>query len=470
MWYRHEADGDGKLARVEARIVLDGGAYLSTSRAVIANASYFAVGPYRCDSVLVDGTVVRTNNPPNGAMRGFGAVQVCFAYEAQMDRLASVLGIDSAELRLRNALRAGEANPTTGQMIPEPFPTEQIIRTLMRMPLPPSGSSSDDFETVDDIALSRRPSRVHRGTGYALGFKNLGYSEGFDDFTDARVVLSESGAEVHTAASDMGQGLEVALVQIARTALGMENVRVVFCDTSLIGSAGSSSASRQTQMSGNAVYRAARVVREKALEVGGGDDMSDEGVFLDGVLVLPLDELCRNGPIEATERFRYPPTERANESGQGNVHAGFVVAGHRATVDVDLELGVIRIVQIDTAQDVGRVVNPKAVIGQIEGGIAQGIGLALMEELLLESGMILNSNLGQYLVPTVRDVGPVRAELIESPGAWGPLGVKGVGEPPTVSSTAAVAAAIRAATGKLLTRVPIRPEDVVSTELEWMDD
>jgi CO/xanthine dehydrogenase Mo-binding subunit len=174
-----------------------------------------------------------------------------------------------------------------------------------------------------------------------------------------------------------------------------------------------------------------------------------------------LPELLAAGPIEHRVRFRHPPTERPNETGQGNIHVDFAVAAHRAVVDVDRDLGLIRVVQIDTAQDVGIALHPDSVIGQIEGGIAQGVGLAVMEELVLEDGVIRNASFTDYLLPTFADVPAVNAVLIEEPGAWGPWGAKGVGEPPTISSTPAVAAAVRAATGRPITRVPVRPDDIV---------
>ncbi|HIE22500.1 MAG TPA: xanthine dehydrogenase subunit D [Acidimicrobiia bacterium] len=456
MWYRHESDSDGKLVRVEARIVLDGGAYASTTAAVLANACYFAVGPYRCDSVAVDGVGTRTNNPPCGAMRGFGAVQVCFAYEAQMDRLAQALDIDPLQIRRRNALRRGDAMPTSGQVIETPLPTVEVLDSLAAMPLPGKEEVSD---VPGGSGLTTDPEHVSRGVGYALGFKNLGFSEGFDDYAQARVRLTSEGAVVETAAIEVGQGLVLVLAQIARTALGVSKAAVRHVDTSRIDSAGSTSASRQTQISGGATLEATRRLRERILDYYGGDDLTDGGVFLDGKLIAPMARVVET-PWEETVTFRHPPTTPPDEDGQGVVHADFAVAGHRAVVDVDPELGLAKVVRVDTAQDVGKALNPQAVRGQIEGGILQGVGLAIMEELVVEDGVILNANFTDYLLPTILDAPEVEALLIEEEGSWGPFGAKGVGEPPTISSTAAVAAAIRAATGKEISRVPIRPQDI----------
>ncbi len=454
MWYRHEADDQGRLVRVEARVLLDGGAYASTTSAVLANASYFAIGPYRCESVAVEGIGARTNNPPCGAMRGFGAVQVCIGYEAQMDRLAAQLGLDPLEVRRRNALATGDRMPTTGQRIETPLPVIDVIDSLAAMPLPdvvgrlPGGSG-----------LTTEPDQVRTGVGYAIGIKNLAFSEGFDDSAQARIRLTEEGAVVETAAIEVGQGLVTVLAQIARSALGLSEAVVRHVDTSRIDSAGSTSASRQTQMSGGATLEAATRLRQRILDHHRGDDLVDEGVVRDGEVVVPLAVLVTE-EWEETSTFRHPPTEAPDENGQGNVHADFAVAGHRAVVNVDTGLGLVTVVKVDTAQDVGKALNPESVRGQIEGGILQGVGLAFMEELLVEDGVVKNPTFTDYLLPTILDAPDVEALLIEQGGSWGPFGAKGVGEPPTISSTPAVVAAIRDATGRDLSRVPVRPEHI----------
>ena len=460
LWYRHEADPDGTLRRVRSRIIIDGGAYHSTSSAVIGNAVFHAVGPYRCDSVTVEGIAVRTNNPPCGAMRGFGAVQACFAHEAQMDKLADALGMDRVELRIRNALGAGDPLNTTGQILSTPLPAVELLERLRAMPLPPAEPGDDPRLLPGGTGLATPPSAVRRGVGYAIGIKNLCFSEGFDDYAEARVVLTPFGAEVRTAAAEVGQGLGAACAQIARTALGVEDVVVYFDDTSQIGSAGSSSASRQTQMTGGAVLEACRALKEMALQRGGGDRLDDDGVWRDGELVASLADLCRDGNLEYHTRYRHPPTVEPDADGQGDLHADFALAAHRAVVDVDPELGLFRVAAVDTVQDVGYMINPQSVVGQIEGGIMQGVGLAVLEEIVVEDGVIKNPTFTDYLLPTFLDAPEVGVEVVEEPGSFGPFGAKGVGEPPTVSSTAAVVAAIRDATGLELNRAPVRPEHV----------
>jgi CO/xanthine dehydrogenase Mo-binding subunit len=241
--------------------------------------------------------------------------------------------------------------------------------------------------------------------------------------------------------------------------LGVASVEVTHVDTSRIDSAGSTSASRQTQVSGGATLEAASRLRTRLLEHYRGDDLDDDGVWMGDVLVVPWSEMVEEG-WEETVTFRHPPTTGPDENGQGVVHADFAVAGHRAVVDVDAELGLVKVVRVDTAQDVGLALNPASVRGQIEGGIMQGVGLAIMEELVIADGVIRNPTFTDYLLPTILDAPEVEALLIEREGSWGPFGAKGVGEPPTISSTPAVVAAIRAASGKDLARVPVRPQDI----------
>ena len=460
LWMRHEADRDGTLRRIEAKVVIDGGAFQSTSNSVIGNAVYHAAGPYRCDSVAVDGVAAKTNNPPCGAMRGFGAVQACFGHEAQMDKLADALGMDRVEFRIRNALRRGDPLATSGQVIDTSTPVVEILERLRRMPLPAENLSDDPRLLPGGTGLTTSRPMVRRGVGYAVGIKNLCFSGGFDDYSEARVVITPFGVEVHTAAAEVGQGLGMSCAQIARTVLGIEDVVVYYDDTSKIGSAGSTSASRQTQMTGGAVMEAARMAREIALQRGGGDVLDGAGVWKDGALVTPMKNLVGGENIEYHTRFHHPQTDEPDHDGQGNVHVDFAFAAHRAVVDVDEELGLFRVVQIDTVQDVGFMINPRSVVGQIEGGTMQGIGLATLEEVVVEDGVIKNPTFTDYLLPTFLDAPPIEIEVIEEPSSFGPFGAKGVGEPPTVSSTAAVVAAIREATGLELNRTPVRPEHV----------
>jgi CO/xanthine dehydrogenase Mo-binding subunit len=441
IWCEHRATRAGELVAVRMRILLDGGAYASSSTAVTSNAACFAIGPYAVDNALIESTCVYTNNPPCGAMRGFGAVQTCFAAEAQMDKLADELGIDPVELRLLNALGPGGKLPT-GQPIEGTLPVADVIRRAAALEPPePEELPREAIRLPGGAGNTTRGEGVRRGVGFAVGFKNICYSEGFDDYTAARVILREDGsAEIHCASAEVGQGVTDVILQVARTELGTDDVTLAQPGTAAVGSSGSASASRMTWMAAGAVQLACRAALEERERRGGGE-IDVERVYRHA-RTTPLDP--ETGQITA---------ERA--------HVSFAVAAMRVVAEVDLDLGLTRLVWIGTAQDVGKAINPLAVEGQIEGGTAQGLGLALMEEITTRDGLITNASFTDYLIPTALDMPPVVSELIEDPEPGAPYGVKGVGEPPTVVSTAAVVSALRAATGRELTRVPVRPDDIV---------
>ncbi len=440
IWAEHRATRTGKLVAVHMRILVDGGAYASSSTAVISNACSFAVGPYVVENVSIDGLAVYTNNPPCGAMRGFGAVQTCFAAEAQMDKLAAELGIDPVELRLLNALEPGDML-ATGQVVTGSLPTREVIRRAAALPVPePEELPRDAIRLPGGAGNTTRGEGVRRGVGFAVGFKNVCYSEGFDDFCTARVrLLADGSAEVHCASAEVGQGVTDVILQIARLELGTDDVVLASGSTAEVGSAGSSSASRMTWMAAGAVQAACRAALEERERLGGEADV--ERVYRHP-RTFPLD----------------PETGQITE---GQAHVALALAAMRVVVEVDVDLGLTRVVWIGTAQDVGTALSRTAVEGQIEGGTAQGLGLALMEEIQTRDGVIANASFTDYLIPTFLDMPPVLSELVEEPEPDAPYGVKGVGEPPTVVSTAAIVAALRDATGRELARVPVRPDDIV---------
>jgi xanthine dehydrogenase D subunit len=472
MRFEHGATADGELLYVVARIVLDGGAYASSSPAVCLNAVSTGVGPYEVPNAEIDGYVAYTNNPPCGAMRGFGSVQACFAYEAMMDKLAAEAGVSPVEIRRRNAMSTGTVMPT-GQVMDGPAPVAELLERVDAMPLPPESTPDDLRELPGGVSNTTHGEGVRRGVGYAVGYKNVGFSGGFDDYSTARVrLLAASGeplAEVHTAACEVGQGGVTVHAQIARTELGVDRVNVLTADTQ-VGNAGSSSASRQTWLTGGAVKAACEAVRERVLLLAAErlGRSTEPLVLRDGRIatasgepLLDLVEVLGDKPVEETREYRPRPTVPLDpETGQGDVHMAFGFAAHRAVVDVDVELGLVKVVEIATAQDVGRAMNPVAVEGQIDGGIAQGLGLALMEEIQVADGLVRNPSFTDYLIPTVLDMPPVRKEILELPQPHAPYGLNGVGEPPTISSTPAIVAAIRQATGRPLTRVPVKPDAI----------
>jgi CO/xanthine dehydrogenase Mo-binding subunit len=436
--YEHGATRDGRLVYVRADIVLDGGAYASSSPAIAGNSATHAVGPYRVPHASIDAWAVYTNNPPCGAMRGFGTVQPCFAYESQLDRLAEVLRMDPVELRRRNALHEGCSLPT-GQVLDSPAPVAELLDRLVALPLPDQAPPEPG---------------IVRGVGYAACLKNIAFVDGFDDYSTARVRLRAVDgrvvATVSSAAVDVGQGVLGVQRQIVVTELGVSEVQVELED-SRFGTAGPTSASRHTYVTGGAVRNACRKIRERLGELAAGRPVPDDIAALLGETVL-----------DETAEFHHRPTfplDPVNGQGDNAMQFGFAV--HRAVVDVDVELGLVTVVDMATVQDVGRAINPRVIEGQLQGGTIQGMGLALTEEIQLCQGTVLTDSFADYLIPTMLDAPPIRVEIAEFPDPHAPYGLRGIGELPAISSTAAVAAAVRSATGRPVTRVPIRPEDLV---------
>jgi len=398
-------------------------------------------------------------------------VQAAFAYESQMDKLAAAVGVSPVEIRIRNAMSEGSILPT-GQVIDSPAPVADLMLRLEAMPLP--APAADDIRVLPGgVSNTTHGEGVRRGVGYAIGIKNVGFSEGFDDFSTARVRLELVGDEpsvlVHTAAVEVGQGLVTVQAQIARSELGVERVTIAAADTQ-VGSGGSTSASRQTYVTGGAVRAACEGVRSLLIEravqrYGEGEYRLVDGQvesLRDGV-VGDIASLLLDGAVERTAEWRHRPTHPVDEhTGRGDAHVQWAFCAHRAVVDVDVELGLIRVVELAAVQDVGKAMNPDAVLGQIHGGSAQGLGLAVMEEVQLLDGKLRNPSFTDYLIPTIMDMPPMRVEVLELADPHAPYGLRGVGEPPTISSTPAIVAAVRAASGVDLKRVPIRPEHLVA--------
>jgi xanthine dehydrogenase D subunit len=468
IWMKHHADLNGKIVKIESRMVFDGGAYCSTSPAVLINGITHTQGPYKCDNAIVDGWAVRTNNPPCGAMRGFGVVQACFAHESQMEKLAAAVGVSPVEIRLLNAMETGD-RMITGQIMDSVAPVAQCIRETDAIPMPAPLENNADLRTIPGgTGLTAQPSNIRRGVGWGVSIKNLMYSEGFDDFSTARCRISNGVVTIKFATSEVGQGFTMLAQQIARTVLGVDEVILDTIDTQ-VGSAGSTSASRQTWMSGGAVQVACQAALAQLFDhVATKFEMTRSELEIDGTDIVDrltqrrvtVSEAISEIEIDCTEEYHHPPTEDLDENGQGNCHVAYAFVAHRAVVDVDPELGLIKVVQIATAQDVGRVLNPLAAMGQIEGGIAQGLGLAVMEEIIVKDGKVRNPSFTDYLLPTFLDSPTVEMVFIEEHEPKSPLGAKGIGEPPCISVTPAIANAIRQAVGRELPRVPIRPYDI----------
>ncbi|NRQ35871.1 molybdopterin-dependent oxidoreductase [Nonomuraea sp. NN258] len=472
MHYEYGATRDGRLLYADVEILLDGGAYTSSTRNVVGNAASLAVGPYVIPNIEIDAYGVYTNNPPCGAMRGFGAVQACFAHESMMDRLAAACGLDPVTIRQINAVEQGSAL-ANGQVLWAPLPMADMLRQARELPMPPEQDFADIRELPGGASQTTHGEGVRRGVGYGVGLKNICFSEGADDYSTCRVRLEVIGgaatALVHTAAAEVGQGLVTIEAQIARTELGIERVVIHPADLQ-VGDSGSSSASRQSYMTGGAVKTACEAVRERVFALAAErfgrayDDLSLAGgkvVSESAGVLAAIEDVLGAEVVEETREFHHHPTTGMDPvTGRGDSHTQLALCVHRAVVDVDVDLGLVKVVELAAVQDVGKILNRLSLEGQIHGGTAQGLGLAVMEEIVVSDGKVRNPSFTDYLIPTILDMPPMRLEILENADPRAPYGLRGAGEPPTLSSTPAVVAAIRDATGLALSRVPVRPEHI----------
>lgn len=470
--YRHHADAEGRLVKVEAQILLDGGAYADVSAEALAAATAFSVGPYVCPNVFVDAWAVRTNNPPAGRMRGEGALQACFAYESQLDQLAARVGVDPVEIRRRNAMSTGDPMPT-GQAVTCPAPVAALLDAVAEEPLPALPVDDPDAEWLlpGGPGGAGDPGAVRRGIGYAVGMVHMLGAEGEDEVSTATVRVSGDHATVICAAVDSGQGFATLARQIVQSVLGVSEVYVAPVDSDQ-SIAGPAARGRHTWVSGGAVERAALMVRHQLLQpIAANFGMSVELLQIadgkitsyDGVLGMPVAEALEGKELWATAQCRPHPTEPLDEAGQGDAFVSIAFCAMRAVVDVDIELGAVRVVDVTVAQDVGRALNPRQIEDRIEAGVAHGVGLALLEDLRTDGGLLVNPSLTGYRLPTALDTPEVRiAALLEERDVVATFGAKAVSAVPAVVAPAAVAAAVRAATGLPVGRLPIRPEDAIT--------
>ncbi len=455
------ADGNGRLIAFRCHGDFDTGAYASWGPTVANRVPVHATGPYAVPTVLCTSAAIHTTNPPSGAFRGFGVPQAAIAGEALMDMLARQLGLDPWEMRRRNALGVGDST-ATGQVL---------------------GAGAALPECLDAIgprwqALRDAAAAFNRGGGGALrhgaGIACMWYGIGNTSLPnpsemvmglrrDGRVVL-------FSGAVDIGQGSNTVMVQIAADALGVPagEVELVAGDTDRTRDAGKTSASRQTFVSGNAAKLAGEALRAEILRrcnAGAAAHIRLEDgrvVVTDGGLTRTLDPVTltadsENLVLRGEGRFD-PPTTALDADGQGIPYASYAFAAQAALVEVDVALGTVRVLHIVAAHDVGRAVNPTLVEGQIHGGIAQGLGLALMEEFVPGR----TENLHDYLIPTIGDIPPIETLLIERPDPLGPYGAKGVGEPALIATAPAILNAIADATGVRMTDVPATPARVLA--------
>jgi len=436
---RWGATKEGILTGVEVEIIADGGAYIYTSPKVLGNATILCTGPYLIPNVKVDSYAIYTNNIPNGAFRGFGGPQAAFSAEMQMAKLAEKLGIDPVELRMRNLIKEGE---TTSLQSPLPagITIEQAVTTCAEKAGWKKNSKSQ--YTFENNQGSSKKSNLRKGIGFACGYKNIGFSFGYQEncwaaielhgsSTIEKVVLKHAGAEV-------GQGAHSAFIQMAAHGLNVSTdiIEIVTSDTSITGNSGSVSASRMTFMAGSAIKGAA----ELALEKWNNEER----------------------PAIAEYKYLAPKTTPFDpETGACEPNFAYAYVAETVECTVDMETGKVQIKNIICADDVGQMVNPQQVIGQIEGGLVQAAGYALIEDFIQKDGVTLTDKLSTYLIPTAMDI-PEKIDsiVLEIPDHVGPWGIRGVGEMPLLPLAPALACAVHNATGVWFDEFPLTAERV----------
>ena len=438
---RWGAAADGRITAVSSTAWLDAGAYNYTSNKVLGNCHLGQAGPYEVPNAEIDSHAVYTNSTPGGAFRGFGAPQAAFAAETQVNKLAEALGMDPVEIRRINSLRDGSVGITQ-----TPLPAGVTLPTVIdRCAAEAARGSNGTAPFSPFLSLPGSPQALRRGRGFACAFKNVGFSFGFPERCEATIVLHGDGdepdrAELHHAGAEVGQGAHTAFVQMAAEATGVapERIEAHWSDTATSGDSGSASASRLTFMAGNSILGAA----EEA-----------EKAWIDG-------------DRPATGRFRFvpPPTEPLDpEDGRCTPNFAYGYVAQHVELTVDVDTGHIRVDRVVSTHDVGRAVNPDLVVGQIEGGVVQGHGYALSEDLRTDGGRILNPRLSGYLIPGIGDIpSQVESVTMELADPLGPWGARGMAEMPLIPYAAAVVAAVHDATGIWLDALPLTPDRVLS--------
>lgn len=438
---RWGARKDGRVIAAEMDLISDCGAYAYTSSKVLGNATLMCTGPYDIPNVKVDARTVYTNNIPNGAFRGFGGPQGSFAAESQMNKLAEALGMDPVEIRMRNLLDEGGL-----LSVSTPLPAGVSIRAVAAKCAEEAGwiKTEQGWVRPDGFSPSKiSAAHIKRGIGFACSYKNVGFSFGAPENCWAIIQL-EGAREIEQvklfhAGADVGQGSHTAMAQMAAEAVNvpLEKVQVITADTAVTLNSGSASASRMTFMSGNAIRGAAKLALEK----------------------------WENEERPARAEFQYRPprtTPFDPETGKSEPNFSYGYVAEAVEVEVDLETGQVRLVNVTCVDDVGKAINPLQVRGQIEGAIVQASGYAILENFIQQDGITQTNTLSTYLIPTVLDIPEqIHAEILEYPDPIGPWGARGMGEMPYLPLVPAVQAAIRQATGKWFDRFPFTPERVL---------
>ena len=443
---RWGATRGGKVIAAEVEVVADGGAYAYTSTKVLGNATLMCTGPYDIENVKVDSYAIYTNNIPGGAFRGFGGPQGAFSAEIQISRLAEALGMDPVEIRARNLLHEG-ALLSVGTPLPDGVSLPQVLEQCALAAgwqKTPQGWQRDHGGRASWPALSAaKGEHIKRGIGFACAYKNVGFSFGAPESSMATVEL-QGGSEierliVHHAGADVGQGAHTVMAQMAAEAAGVpvEKVDMVVSDTAVTDNSGSSSASRMTFMSGNAIKGAVEAALKK---------WRDE-----------------ERPAVATYKYEAPPTSMFDaETGYSKPNFTYGYVTQAVAVEVDTETGHVRLLDVVSANDVGKAINLQQVEGQVEGGVVQAAGYVILENFVQKDGYVQTQHLSTYLIPTILDV-PERIHplILEYPDPIGPWGARGMAEMPFLPLAPAIVSAVHDALGVWYFEFPLTPERIL---------
>jgi CO/xanthine dehydrogenase Mo-binding subunit len=450
--HRTAVTRDGKLLAMDIDFALDGGAYATLSSVVLSRGTIHAAGPYFCPNVRIRSRVVATNAPPHGAFRGFGAPQSIFALELHMDRVAHAIGLSPEEFRRRNVIKPGQTT-ATGQVIHEAVDMNRLLDRALR--------ESGYAVKREQFARENPTARVKKGIGFAAFFHGAGFT-GSGETDLASVVEAEATADgrvrIMTANTEMGQGANTVFAQIAADALGLgyDQIEIAQPDTAAVPNSGPTVASRTSMVVGKLVEAAALDLKHELTSAG----------FLSAGDVSPEDfaRACRNyidtrGPLRARSQYHAPPGLHWDDATySGDAYGAFAWAVYVAEVSVDTATFETHVDDFVAVQEVGKVIHPVLAAGQIEGGIAQGIGFALTENVVWHEGRMANGQMTNYIMPTSADLPRIRVFFEENPYAFGPGGAKGIGELPIDGPAPAILNAIENATGCAIREIPATPE------------
>ncbi|HEU4387807.1 MAG TPA: molybdopterin cofactor-binding domain-containing protein, partial [Blastocatellia bacterium] len=458
----------GRLVASEIDILLDGGAYSTLTSVVLSRAAIHALGPYRCDNVRIKARAVATNTPPNGAFRGFGAPQVAFAYEMQIEKIAATLGLDPLEIRRINMLRDGDLT-ATGQRLTWSVGSADVLNAAVER-----SGYSERRRDKRALGTSGGEQKVY-GIGLSFFFHGAGFTGSGEAKMEAKAGVEVTGdgrVRILTGSTEIGQGTSTIFCQIVGDELGvnLEDVELEEPNTSRVPDSGPTVASRTCMVVGRVVQLAAREVKDKlmrfAAELSGEPDLRlvESSFVADNRRFATLAEVAREyasqrGELRCYARYASPPgIAWDDETYSGDAYPVYSWGAAVAEVEVDLDTYEVAVLKITTAQDIGRAINPTLAAGQIEGGMLQAVGYGLLEDVVWEKGRIVNNRLTDYIIPTSLDTPDIDTIIVENPYPHGPFGAKGVGELPIDGGAPAIAAAIFNATGAFVTEIPITPE------------